>query len=239
MFLPQETFGKYFIMFRTVGPITTGFYVIVAGEDDTSVNITGGQQTTTRIAKAGDWISQEADYRWIECQRPCQVVYFQNSSCILKGRPNNEADPSLLLVTPVELFYFIYVCIVPTAQMNHYLSLMTPAGKGVLFKTQPGQTGIVTSEVKKPIKLPKSARWGSWELNTLVAQRGSCIVIYSRAIRFGCFLHGETKGSSYMHNAGFVSSNIQNCVISTATANDLFDNDCDGLVDEEFLDQNG
>ncbi|XP_055873350.1 uncharacterized protein LOC106080199 isoform X2 [Biomphalaria glabrata] len=59
---------------------------------------------------------------------------------------------------------------------------------------------------------------------------------------FGCYLYGFTLGTGHMEPLGFIVSPLNlPCQVDTSNetevpVDDLLDNDCDGFVDEEFLD---
>uniref|UniRef100_A0A2C9LBM9 IgGFc-binding protein N-terminal domain-containing protein n=1 Tax=Biomphalaria glabrata TaxID=6526 RepID=A0A2C9LBM9_BIOGL len=126
MLLPVETFGKIFILFNATGRNSPGFYIITAvdsnGTDVYLCRIAYGSEIKEHIYlnKSGEWVTRPGSFSVLQADQPVQVVYAQNSSCDL----TSDGDPSLLMMVPVELFYYIYFCVIPFIPIRHYMVLV-------------------------------------------------------------------------------------------------------------------
>ncbi|XP_055873625.1 uncharacterized protein LOC106050639 [Biomphalaria glabrata] len=250
MLLPTKTWGRYFLMFKAIGRSAPGFHVVLASTDETPCAIfkSGASRDFFMLWKEGDWYVSTSEFKWLECYYPVQLVYFQNSTCGLGGRGMDIGGPSMMVIVSVQLFYNIYICMVPDVLMQHYMTIVSSKLKGNdirnisivhTYNESPiihdGRDFHQSDDNSFPTKL-----WGLLEMYPFHLRPNVTFLLYSNTARFWCFLHGVSQVASYMHAAGFVSSNInaKMCEMDHAysmKAEDLKDNDCDSFVDEELL----
>nr|KAI8752431.1 multiple epidermal growth factor-like domains protein 10 [Biomphalaria glabrata] len=245
MLIPFVSFGKSFVTFVPLGVRNPGFYVITASGDHTRLNIFNQGREEWHTLHKGQWVSIPGQFAWLECDVACQVVYFQNSSCLQNGLPTDNGGPSMLVVIPCQLYYFIYAVMVPDVTMSHYLTLIVRQRVEVglrqihtMFAADNFPTRLLLDHVTT---IEHSNYQGIWVVVPFSVQKNENFLVLSNISRFGCFLYGVGATATYMHNVGFISSNINLATcrnsMGTMKIGDLIDNDCDGSVDEEFSDK--
>ncbi|XP_055873707.1 uncharacterized protein LOC106058234 isoform X3 [Biomphalaria glabrata] len=246
MLLPAETFGRHFILFKAAGRDSKGFYIITSSTGamttihvGISVDQTDSTYQKYQLEGLGSSISFDAEFRWLIASHPVQVGYAQNSSCI-GGKGNG--GPSLLMMVPIELFTYMYDCIVPDVEMHHYLILVVKTIYSSSIKavyTNQSEANPILGNVEgiNP-EILMFSDLGRWHVFEYKVDATYGFTVYSLKTKFGCYMHGVSVDGTYMHAAGFVSSNINkmycNKTENVMTKDDLLDNDCDGWFDEEY-----
>ncbi|KAH9509837.1 hypothetical protein Btru_045373, partial [Bulinus truncatus] len=247
MLLPTETAGTSFILFSVTGRLAPGFYIIMSVHSaPIKVSIARHPQSPEvdhfYLSQAGDWDTYKAQNTILRASGPVEVVYVQNSSCVT-DRGGYQMDHSMMLMIPYQLFYHMYIASFPEADMRHYMVfVIQPHHFDTLHKLYSHNMEPFLGEpIAPPEKVQGINEGGHWSVYQFEVTKGRSVLIVSLRTRFGCYLHGASNESTYMHPAGFISSNINTemCkkTLTTMKSGDLLDNDCDGYVDEEMFNE--
>ncbi|KAH9495386.1 hypothetical protein Btru_017634 [Bulinus truncatus] len=167
----------------------------------------------------------------------CKTSEFQLNRDLAVGE-DEKGGPSIMQIVPNHLFYSAYVWIRPNdMNVTHYMvlvlqttdDLFTMTWNDTEFSRSGGQTEYVTNS-KYTVTFEKEIT-SVWDYGVLQAD-----------VPFGCYFLGLGHGNgSFMHPAGFVFSYEKQpeCVKQDQSPADGIDNDCDGSVDEEFVNDIG
>ncbi|XP_059142304.1 uncharacterized protein LOC131929932 [Physella acuta] len=168
-------------------------------------------------------------------------MFVERSACFVGGDDEHAGevgDPATCLIIPNALFYDMYVFSTPDTtrtKSTHYMTLVIeePYLDILRFDDQ-------------PIQLDENIPWKyvfgmmAWKVGSVKVTSGTHSLQGIRLFYFGCYLYGYNQGYGYMHPAGFMASSIDvdTCEVTNAdmVRGDIIDNDCDGRVDEEYLD---
>ncbi|XP_055872567.1 uncharacterized protein LOC106058032 isoform X2 [Biomphalaria glabrata] len=110
MMLPQETYGRQFILIKEIEAFKMGYTVVIAGTDNTMVHTYKKRDgrnldvVQTYLRKANDWTKLKDYISYINASHGVLVVYVQSAKTKVGG-------PSFLQIIPMELFYFKYMII--------------------------------------------------------------------------------------------------------------------------------
>ncbi|KAH9495601.1 hypothetical protein Btru_014751 [Bulinus truncatus] len=249
MLPPLSTWGKIYILFKATGRSSPGHFIITSSSqyntmvafrvDHADVN----DPYEVIYINPGQWAVKEGVYKWIHCAVSLQVVYIQSSSCLQEnGTEGVNGAPSMMVVVPIELFHNFYICMIPAMEMKHYLMFVVQDEHAhtirTLYSTRESPAMARVKGNHKPLNIIDHP--GTWQIYEFQVNKNTTVIIYSLQTRFGCYVHGQSETSTYMHSPGYISSNINDkeCVRNMASMveGDLVDNDCDGLVDEEIRD---
>ncbi|KAK0057100.1 properdin [Biomphalaria pfeifferi] len=244
MMLPQESYGREFILFKEHTDSIEGFTLVLAGSPNTEVHTyldaypTGEKIVPKYLTNINDWLKLYEYVAYINSSKGVLVMYIM-------GTEEEDGGPSLLLIVPMELYYFKYMVMSP--------SFNTSTLDFVAFVIHEDNRNYTLIENHNPdISVPDIGRRKNlfmtlrvrghmkWKYVISELHQRSKFVVLSTRSTFGCYQYGIGKFTSYMHPAGFISSPINKLVQSCdqtrvrMTAHDLTDNDCDGRIDEEM-----
>ncbi|XP_055873796.1 uncharacterized protein LOC106058262 [Biomphalaria glabrata] len=230
---PKYTAGKSFIIF----PITNGskdnYITVVAMEVYTVITVHRPVKQDTYLASEGEStkIRNVSDgHRLVTSSKPVQCYYIMRSIC-----GGEVGDSSLSLLAPTNLFLNRYIWSLPLEAEFQTNSFM----KFIIRELEYNETLVLDGV---PLNMSEfdlqrvygDLRWmaGESSLNDSVSLHD---IYHSSGKLFGLYLYGIHKYFSYMQVAGYkVISCIEN--LRDMMPDDKLDNDCDGNVDEEMLD---
>ena len=149
--IPRTTWGRVYVA-AVVPEFNWGYFRIVAEQDGTVVNITTSASTTARYP-AGIFppinlnSMQMTEFELgctsgsggcgialIESNKPITLVNFieggecRTQRCERDHCPGNYADPSMIIVPPVEQFMREYIFLTPSGFTNNYVTIIREVG---------------------------------------------------------------------------------------------------------------
>ncbi|KAK0062064.1 multiple epidermal growth factor-like domains protein 10, partial [Biomphalaria pfeifferi] len=246
MLLPIHSLGREFVLFAMPSRGTTNMFMVTARYDDTKLTIysenTGKDEYRKEsIPKAKSTLRLNllrlASYSLIT-DKAVQVIAVQRSPCFntssfVKYTWEDLGDPSLSVVVPNELFYYVYMWGTPKF------------GIGVQFFV----AIIIRVQHKKKIFLNNrnvpltDLKWDSvgrqhrWDIGELTVHDGYNQLNVEKNYYFGCYVYALGNDYAYMRPGGAIVAPLYDpdCIrtMTSMKINDLLDNDCDGKVDEE------
>ncbi|XP_059166461.1 netrin receptor unc-5-like [Physella acuta] len=163
---------------------------------------------------------------------PVQIYIIHHSRC----HGDNSGSAALSIVVPTQLFYNAYQFGFPNIlETVHYVIF-------VIEKDSKSKL-MIGADHATHVKFENNITWTDvvgdavWTVGYYkVPEREEKEVFTTDARKFGCYVYGVAETISYMHPAGFVSSDVEQifCMKTRGDPGDLMDNDCDGWVDEEY-----
>ncbi|KAH9495381.1 hypothetical protein Btru_017611 [Bulinus truncatus] len=243
MLPPIEMFGKDFLTFDLTGSSSEGFYFIVAGHDDTSVTVLEQHKRRAdvfNLAFRGSWVEMTIKVSHITSTKGILVVYVKRSPCLKlyndsRYIPGEKGAPSLMMLVPTPLFYFTYIFRMPRLRSSSNYAVVVVRHHFVKYVT------LNSARVKADSWrfMPGENKWVYGQVSILSDLN---YTLTSDRSFFGCYLYGHDIMYSFTHPAGYIASHINTvgelkCVrdITRMKGGDLLDNDCDGWIDEEYL----
>ncbi|XP_013398676.1 mucin-2-like [Lingula anatina] len=241
--MPVESWGKRFatvpIPGRDIYKLGDVFR-FVASVANTTISMTGISDqgaVQLNLPHAGSFIEHVIGfnasniYTLIESNHPILVVQIVQSQV----KNNEPADPTMILIPPVEQYASEYAFATPKysrGSYENYLLLIAKSSEasGIRLDTAPLENDVVWHAI------PGTDYQGA----TVLVAEGTHIINHVSPISlFGVFMFGTARLETYGFPGGMRIAPINAaCVPSTMVGADGFDNDCDGRIDEELCDNN-
>ncbi|XP_055872204.1 uncharacterized protein LOC106075918 [Biomphalaria glabrata] len=234
MLMPWETFGSEFITLAIGTRISLSYFIVLAGQDYSEVNIYNSEQHPESyvLRKRGDFLMRRLDQTecLVKSNESIQMICVQASTCL--GAPGELGDTSLSMLVPTQLFYFKYIFSVND---------IFPATHQAIIV---GNVAYLEFLYLNESQLDKEIVWHSvsgsltWSLGSIPLETGTYLLHNTLRQNFGCYLYGQYVNVSFMHPAGYIAASISEVcrTMMHMKAGDLLDNDCDRRIDEELLD---
>ncbi|XP_076472307.1 uncharacterized protein LOC143301799 [Babylonia areolata] len=230
MLMPVDTWGTSFISTSTPDRSIGDRFRMVASEDSTTVTFSGG--VTKTMSNAGDFQEQDlstGDYQSITSDKPIMIAMFTKT---FKNDGPNNGDPAMSLLIPEPQYASDYT----------WSSVKDPTGQ----EFSNNVAVIIEKSMKAGLRLDGSpVTWqeqkdvtGSSKVHLWArVTPGSHNIFHTDpSVTFMALASGTFAVNSYAYQAGLRLAQINTvCVPSTVVAGDIIDNDCDGKVDEETL----
>ncbi|KAK3106926.1 hypothetical protein FSP39_003170 [Pinctada imbricata] len=234
-----DKWGKRYIAVPIPERAAGDTYRFIASESDTNIKIWGQRgrhlevNEQAKLSVPGSWTekSYSADiYLYIEASKPILVVQYVLSQ-LNTGYSTDIGDPSMILLPPVEQYDADYTFTTPKYSLGSYYNYFLFVVKegeenGLRVNGKPVPTTTTYTKVPNTnyvggfIKIPEGTYQCKHTNPTSV---------------FGAVLFGRQYMESYGFPAGLRLSPINKPCIQTAMIpGDGYDNDCDGLIDEEI-----
>ncbi|KAK0055708.1 hypothetical protein Bpfe_014774, partial [Biomphalaria pfeifferi] len=230
MLMPEEMFGKTFVILSTSSRIRDLQMIAYISPHEASTHITyytrdGSAQTfLARLGEMQKMPVQRHSY-YLTSTKVIQMTIFQQSSCA-----NKLGSSAMSVVIPVELFYPTYLVSVPNYTGNHYLLLVARKEHQHDFKYNNNRIYSTWMIV---------VGHANWSTGDGKIPPGVYDVNNEQGNTFGCYLYGINKFRTYMQPVGYNTAHINficNSTVATMKPGDKIDNDCDESVDEEERD---
>nr|KAI8752473.1 hypothetical protein BgiMline_015191 [Biomphalaria glabrata] len=177
----------------------------------------GTQNVTLRIPET-----------YVTSTYPVAIYYYVTTTCQGSG---DKGGPSIMTIVPNELFYNLYAWVNPPAvDVVNFISLVLPVNTNVEnVRWNRGSIPYVNMTVNEVWVRSK------YVLVTLEMRPDSGEAVLEAPFNFGCYFFGLGYGS-FFQAAGFIYNDEKfECYVSVNDPDDGVDNDCDGLVDEEYV----
>ncbi|XP_062607186.1 uncharacterized protein LOC134268975 [Saccostrea cucullata] len=231
--ISTDKWGKTFATVPIPGRIVGDFFRFVASEHDTIVQIQGLDNSTAStdtfvLQEPGQWAQRHFSssfYALITSDKPIYVVQYS-----LSQMNRNMADPSMIIIPPMELFSANYVFTTPKSATGSYDSYFMFVVKKVdLDGLRINGLPLNTSEV---YEFPGGDFLGGY----LSLAEGTYDVRHISPICvFGGVLYGKGWFETYGFPTGMRLTSINTpCIIVPSSHGDGLDNDCDRKIDEEI-----
>ena len=194
---PVDTWGKNFITVPIPLRTTGDYFKFVASEDNTQVVISGGYSSTFTISQKGTFVQKtlpSSKYTKVVADKPISVFQF----CMSQQSSNEESDPMLMLVPPMEQYGADYTFSTPKwsygSYSNYFMFVVKSSEKSGLRHNGnafPGSTSYHsiagTDYVAGYISIPE----------------GSHVIRHTSPISiFGGYLYGQAKYETYGFPSG-------------------------------------
>ncbi|OWF39259.1 uncharacterized protein LOC110465261 [Mizuhopecten yessoensis] len=230
---PVNTWGKRFALIPIATRTTGDYYKFVASESDTVVTVNAldgntAKSETIDLATGGTFSQKHYSsnfYAYVTSNKPILVAQF------VLSQVTESADPSMLIIPPIEQFASDYTFTTPEYSLGSYSNYFM----FVLKETE--KTGLRLDEQTLPSNTVYNSVPGTDLVGGYVSlSEGSHTIRHNSPISvFGGFLFGRAHAESYGFPTGMRLSPINMvCVPSQSVTGDGLDNDCDGLIDEEI-----
>ncbi|XP_059156419.1 uncharacterized protein LOC131941271 isoform X2 [Physella acuta] len=164
---------------------------------------------------------------------PVQVLTVLTSAC-LNTSSFAPGDTAVSLLLPTILFSNNYIFSTPRTREvtpRHFISLVA---------TEMVFAHICMDEQALPDRFVWHDVEGTneWLVASSEVSEGSHVIRTDRHQTFGCYLYGVATSFGYMHSAGHkIASISEPCFKTPMVMGDGKDNDCDGRIDEEILNE--
>ena len=215
--IPKTTWGRLYVA-NVVPEFNWGYFRIVAEQDATTINVTLSADTTARYP-AGILppltlnAMQMAEFELgcttgtggcglalLESDKPITLTNFieggecRTQRCTKDHCPGNYADPSMIIVPPVEQYMREYIFLTPSGFTNNYVTVVREVGSEVILDTVPVAVAFMP--------VPGSA----YEVAHLPLAEGTHHILSS--LPFGIILEGYGYANSYGYPGGMNLENI-------------------------------
>ncbi|XP_069140374.1 uncharacterized protein [Argopecten irradians] len=224
-----DSWGKNFITvpipLRTVGD----YFRFISSEDSTTVTISGGFTDTFTISSAGDMIQKEIPstaYCKVTADKPIMLIQF----CLSQQSTAEKSDPMMMLIPPIEQYAADYTFATPRYSQGSYNNYF-------MFVVKDSEKdGLRLDGSAFPTTTYNAIAGTEYVAGYISVSHGSHTVRHTSTISiFGGYLYGQEQYETYGFTTGMRMAPINTvCVPTTSTVGDGFDNDCDGLIDEEL-----
>ncbi|KAK0062057.1 properdin [Biomphalaria pfeifferi] len=232
---PVESYGREFITLpKNMSKLAR--YMALASEASTAVDVSS-MKTATVLINPGDFQYIVVSFMPTKISSSKAILLVLVASSLCNKVYLSDVSPALVYIVPVNLYYFDYIlCIHSVDYLQHE----------VIF--------IASRSVKEFILLDDqtltNASWlreegnSDWYFTTIpLTATSTChqaVMNVNNDARFGCYMFGynnKERQTGYLLPVSYISSPINTlCQMSSPTIGDLVDNDCDLMIDEEWLD---
>ncbi|XP_033752348.1 uncharacterized protein LOC117336084 [Pecten maximus] len=226
---PVKTWGRTFILAPIPYTYVSVFFLFLASEDGTTIQVTGDFESMNYDVDAGDTIQIEFPYSRIGhlvANKPISVFEYSQGYTDLFSSKN----PTMILIPPIEQFATTYTFGTPSNSVSNYFVFMIKKEDYEGLKYDGGNFPLSSVYLKT---MPES----EFVTGSIFISTGSHIVRHSSPyVTFGGFLYGSAQGyKTYGIPIGMRMVAINSlCLKSDSDIGDGKDNDCDGRIDEEF-----
>ncbi|XP_061179024.1 uncharacterized protein LOC133187622 [Saccostrea echinata] len=231
--LSTDKWGKTFATVPIPGRVVGDYFRFVASEHDTNVQIKGLDNSTATtdvfiLQESGQWVQRHFSssfYALITADKPIYVVQYS-----LSQMNRNMADPSMIIIPPMELYAANYVFTTPKSATGSYDSYFMFVVKkvdldGLRINVMP----LNTTEV---YEFPGGEFLGGY---VSLAEGTYDVRHISPICVFGGVLYGKGWFETYGFPTGMRLTSINRpCINSPSSHGDGLDNDCDRKIDEEI-----
>ncbi|XP_055872693.1 uncharacterized protein LOC106068325 [Biomphalaria glabrata] len=241
MLMPAQTYGYCFIPVA-LNPVHSDVRLqAVTLYDRTTIWYTSFENV--KVRQRVDHSDTAIYFRYkaislVNANRAIQLVYMMESMCT---ECEMNMTVTLCMVVPIELFYDVYAWRVPRTDHKvlsmDYFAALVILQKRLKFLKLNEAILILPSTASYSLVSNSSVRDADKWLVLILQLHAEDYSVYDvGVVRFGCYLYGRGHRSAFNIPAGYISSNIQECLRSAPKHGDLYDNDCDGIIDEEVKD---
>ncbi|OWF44660.1 Hemicentin-1 [Mizuhopecten yessoensis] len=225
-----DTWGKRFVTVpvpkRTVGD----YFKFIASESNTRVTISGGYSNSFTLSSAGTVVQKSISsnaHCLVVSDKPILVVQF----CLSQQSSNEESDPMMMIIPPVEQFGADYTFATPKYSLGSYSNYF------MFIIKESDKSGLRVDGNAFPSNTVYNRISGTDYVGGYISvSEGSHTVRHTSPISiFGGYLYGQARYETYGFTTGMRMAGINTVCVPTATVvGDGVDNDCDGLIDEEL-----
>ncbi|KAK0062063.1 semaphorin-5A [Biomphalaria pfeifferi] len=235
MLPPVQTFGRQFITPKLYQRQSRGSYVVISSHHNTLVQYVDDHGVSRDIALpfAGDVVELtfRQHPRLIQATKAIAMYFVQHSTCQPTRASRYElGDVSLMLLVPLQLFYFQYTFRVPGVRFveNYILIVITSIHRN----------SLLLDEEYLSRRLDWDNVWGaeSYSEGALKIYDGVHSIQTTDKAVFGCYVYSLRYRYSYMHPAGYRVMRInRECERDELSEGDNDTNDeCDESVIKEL-----
>ncbi|XP_071151058.1 uncharacterized protein [Mytilus edulis] len=229
---PVGTWGKHFITVPIPLRTTGDYFKYIASEAGTTVTISGGFTETLTLANAGDFeerLVPSTAYCYVSADKAIKVVQF----CLSQQSSNELSDPMMMIIPPVEQFGADYTFATPMYSQgsydNYFMFVVKKSEKdGLLVDGGAFPSATIYNDI--------NVGGTEYVAGYISVSDGSHTIRHQSTISiFGGYLYGQAQYETYGFTTGMRLAPINTvCVPTTNVIGDGYDNDCDGLIDEEI-----
>ncbi|KAI8786338.1 IgGFc-binding protein, partial [Biomphalaria glabrata] len=235
MLTPVQTFGRQFITPKLYQRQSRGSYVVISSHHNTLVQYVDDHGVSRDIALplAGDVVelTLRQHPRLIQATKAIAMYFVQHSTCQPTSASRYElGDVSLMLLVPLQLFYFQYTFRVPGVRFveNYILIVITSIHRN----------SLLLDEEYLNRRLDWDNVWGaeSYSEGALKIYDGVHSIQTTDKAVFGCYVYALRYRFSYMHPAGYRVMRInRECERDELSEGDNdTNNECDESVVEKL-----
>ncbi|XP_069104234.1 IgGFc-binding protein-like [Argopecten irradians] len=229
-----ERWGKHFVIVPIPHREIGDYFKVVGNTDTTGIDIKCIDDASVVISET-IVLSKAGDYKQVEMNPKSYCNVLANNSVfvtqIVKSDSNDDHDPALILIPPVEQYAAEYMFTTPSRTDGSYENFF-------LFVVNDGdKDGLRVDGVPLPstidyVSIPDTSLVGGYVVVTDGFHRFSHV---SPISMFGGFMYGRYPFETYGMSVGLRLANInQPCTVTVDGMEDGLDNDCDGRIDEEL-----
>ncbi|CAG2227544.1 Hemicentin-1 [Mytilus edulis] len=229
---PVGTWGKNFITVPIPLRTTGDYFKYIASEAGTTVTISGGFTETLTLANAGDFeerLVPSTAYCYVSADKAIKVVQF----CLSQQSSNELSDPMMMIIPPVEQFGADYTFATPMYSQgsydNYFMFVVKKSEKdGLLVDGGAFPSATIYNDI--------NVGGTEYVAGYISVSDGSHTIRHQSTISiFGGYLYGQAQYETYGFTTGMRLAPINTVCVPTANViGDGYDNDCDGLIDEEI-----
>ncbi|KAK0062009.1 Hemicentin-1 [Biomphalaria pfeifferi] len=235
MLLPVKMYGLRFVIVNSRQRTIRDFIWITASEPNACLNVYYYNFKQRIYLKDLVEAKHTNVIGYIVSDKPVAIHLLMNYTC---QSSENIGGPSISMIVPNELFFNVYACLNhPASNIVSYISLVIP----VRFSVENVRWNGGSIPYVNISKYDGVVKFGYIiVILELGSTRGEAFL--EASFNFGCYFSGFSKGS-FLQAAGFLYQDEKyDCSPSDQSEEDGLDNDCDGIVDEEYrngLDDDG
>ncbi|KAK0062010.1 hypothetical protein Bpfe_008503 [Biomphalaria pfeifferi] len=233
MLLPEKMLGLNFVIAFCRKTSSFDYIIIATSQPDTLLLIYHNQSADPNKlhfpTKGTQNVTLRVPETYVTSTYPVALYYYYvTTSCQGSG---DKGGPSIMTLVPNELFYNLYAWVNPPAvDVVNFISLVLPVNTNVdNVRWNNGSIPYVNMTVNEV--------WvhSRYFLVTVEMWPDSGEAVLEAPFNFGCYFSGLGYGS-FFQAAGFIYNDEKfECYVSVNDPDDGRDNDCDGLVDEEYV----
>ncbi|OWF44661.1 SCO-spondin-like [Mizuhopecten yessoensis] len=225
-----DTWGKRFVTVPVPKRSVGDYFKFIASESNTRVTISGGYSTSFTLTKEGNMVQKSISsnaHCLVVSDKPILVVQF----CLSQQSSNEESDPMMMIIPPVEQFGADYTFATPKYSLGSYSNYF------MFIIKESDKSGLRVDGNAFPSNTVYNRISGTDYVGGYISvSEGSHSVRHTSPISvFGGYLYGQARYETYGFTTGMRMAGINTICVPTATVvGDGVDNDCDGLIDEEL-----
>ncbi|XP_052252894.1 uncharacterized protein LOC127859481 isoform X5 [Dreissena polymorpha] len=233
--VPADRWGKEFVTAPIPGRTVGDVFRVVAKANGTVVSITGRPPITLNAGESREFEIPSDQYAHITSTEPVMIAQFVKSQ-LTSAEP---ADPSMILVPPLEQFGSDYTFTTPEYSRPDYgnASIYRYQNEFMIVAKKSDIGGLLLDGKPFPQSTWKDIPGTNLVGTYLTLPHGPHTVRHSDPLStFGGYLYGHAYRESYGFPTGMRTALIysSNCKPTPTVPGDGIDNDCDNKIDEEL-----
>ncbi|XP_035692633.1 uncharacterized protein LOC118427105 [Branchiostoma floridae] len=228
MIPPVDTWGKEFVVLPLNDSIGENRIRVMAARDNTEVRVTG--QSTRTLAAGEDWqLNVPSDqYIHVSVTAPVLVIQYR-----IKENNDIPSDSFMMVVPPVSQFMteYIFTAAESHPDLEHHLNIVIETSEISGLRLDGAALDVGLNWTAIPDTDMSAAR--------VHIQGGIHTLVHtSPIVPFGVTCYAYTENGTYGYPGGLRLADVtSSCARSLPMAGDGMDNDCDGTIDEELLNE--